>query len=429
MPRSSILVVEDDAIVARDLRATLERLGYEVPSWARTGTEGLASARRIRPDLALVDVSLPGEMDGVDLALALRGELGIPVVFITSHSEGLTVTRAQQARCYGFVPRPFTEESLGIAISVAVERVAVERELAQRERHYRALYRESVTGLVQMRPDERILGANASFASSLGFDRPKDLRGLSLLDLFVSGDARRHFVARLEEHKRVTDMEILLRRRDGSAVWMACSAALVRMPPGEVRTVVLASFFDLSRQKEHENVLKALAYRDPLTGLANRRLLELLGTQLLADAGRRGEWASFLYMDLVGFKDVNDHVGHTAGDRVLVELAHRMQAAGRAVDITSRLGGDEFGALHGGASGASAAMAAARRFLAALGGRYRLDGVEVEVSVRAGLALFPEHARTLPGLMAAADAALAEATALGGGRLVVARPGSQGEEI
>jgi len=425
MPRSRILVVEDDAIAARDLQTTLESLGYDVPAWTGTGVEGLALARRLRPDLGVVDIGLPGDMDGVDLAVALRDELGIPVVFVTAHSDGVTVTRARDAGCYGFVAKPFSEQSLGIAISIAVERAGAERELSKRERHYRTLYRESVVGIVELAREGKILDANISFAASLGFDRPDEVRGLSLFDLFVSGEARRRFVTDLGSRGRLTDHEILLRRRDGSTVWMSCSAVLARIPPQETRTVVLASFFDLSRHKEHEDALRELAYRDPLTGLANRRLLELLGTQLVADAGRRGEWASFLYMDLVGFKDVNDRVGHAAGDRVLMELARRMESSRRAVDIVARLGGDEFGSLQGGASDAPGAMTAARRFLTSLGANYRVEGTDLEVGIRAGLAIFPDHARTLADLTAAADAALAEATRLGGSRLVIARPSAK----
>jgi len=422
MPRSRILVVEDDAIAARDLQATLEHLGYDVAAWSATGSEGLVLARRLRPDLGLVDIGLPGKMDGVDLATALREELDIPVVFVTAHSDSVTVTRARAAGCYGFVSKPFSEQSLGIAIAIAVERSGAERELAKRERHYRTLYRESVVGIVECTREGRILDANVSFAASLGFDRPDEAKGLGLFDLFVSGEASRRFVTELRRRGRLTDHEVLLRRRDGATVWMSCSAVLARVPPDERRTVVLASFFDLSRQKEHEDALRELAYRDPLTGLANRRLLDLLGTQLVTDAGRRGEWASFLYVDLVGFKDINDRVGHAAGDRVLVELARRMETIRRAVDIVARMGGDEFGALQGGASDAPSAMTAARRFLASLGAACTVDGVNLSVGVRAGLALFPEHARTLPDLIAAADLALAEATVLGGSRLVVARP-------
>jgi diguanylate cyclase (GGDEF)-like protein/PAS domain S-box-containing protein len=417
MRARKIMVVEDDAIVAEDLRSMLEELGYNVPAAALSGREALDIARATKPDLGLVDVGLPGDMDGVDLALALREEMALPVVFITGRRDPVTSVRMRTAHSYGYVRKPFTEEGLSMALSIALERIRDEARLARRERHYRKLYEESVAGVAQFTLTGRLLEANHAFARDLGYDSPAELKAAANPDLWLSD--RRDLMSELGAVGRVADQEVLLQRRDGSTLWMLCNTTLVEF--GQ-RTVLLGTFFNLDRRKQAEGALKRLAYRDPLTGLANRRLLALRGAQILEEARRRGEYASFLYMDLVGFKQINDLVGHAAGDAVLVQLAQRLEATQRSSDLVARLGGDEFGALLGAASDAEGALQAARRFLSSLEPLYGLGSGPIRVPVRAGVAVFPEHAQDLTGLINAADEALAEATRQGGANLFVARP-------
>ncbi|HEX9886155.1 MAG TPA: diguanylate cyclase [Longimicrobiales bacterium] len=417
-----ILLVEDDVIVARDLRLSLEALGYAVPGEALNAREGLRAARELRPDLGLIDIGLPGDLDGIDLARAVRTELSLPVVFVTGRSDEATLARVRASGSYGIVTKPFSEDGLATTLSIALARARKERHLENRARHYRTIYEESVAGLAQFSGNGRLIDANDAFARDLGYESPAQLRGRAASGIWVSEQVLRAFVLTVRSAGRVSDHEAELKRRDGSTVWMLCNAAWVESTVQADRSRILGCFFNLSRRKRVEEALRALAYSDPLTGLPNRRLLELRGAQVLEEATRREEWAAFLYMDLVGFKAVNDRIGHTAGDAVLVRLARRLDATRRGVDVAARLGGDEFGVLLGGMSDAHSAYVTAERFLASLGPVYDVDAAEVHVAVRAGLAVFPDHALTLDALIAAADAALAEATILGGRQMVVARP-------
>ncbi|PRY12521.1 sensor domain-containing diguanylate cyclase [Kineococcus rhizosphaerae] len=162
-----------------------------------------------------------------------------------------------------------------------------------------------------------------------------------------------------------------------------------------------------SRQAEHELLaeLRHRADHDGLTGLPNRgRLLTALA-ELLPAAPQDG--GALLLLDLDGFKQVNDTLGHHAGDELLRVVARRLGAVVREGDVPARLGGDEFAVLARGVSAPEAA-ALARRVAAAVAEPLTVDGVRVGVGASVGTALLPEHGQDVPGLLRAADARMYE---------------------
>src|SRR5258706_12868099 len=126
-----ILVVEDELVVATDIQQRLVSLGYEVPSIASTGEEAVQLAAEGKPDLVLMDIVLPGGMDGVAAANQIRQQLDIPVVFLTAHSDEHTFGRAKMSDPFGYVVKPFEERTLQIAIELAPHRHELERKLRQ----------------------------------------------------------------------------------------------------------------------------------------------------------------------------------------------------------------------------------------------------------------------------------------------------------
>jgi signal transduction histidine kinase len=137
---AKVLVVEDENIVALDLRASLARLGYEVTDAVATGERALESANRKRPDLVLMDVRLRGEMDGIDAAARLR-PLDIPVIYLTAFSDDPTLRRAKLTDPLGYLLKPFDERELHIAIEMAIHRHRAQKEHEQllREQAARAI--------------------------------------------------------------------------------------------------------------------------------------------------------------------------------------------------------------------------------------------------------------------------------------------------
>lgn len=158
--------------------------------------------------------------------------------------------------------------------------------------------------------------------------------------------------------------------------------------------------------------LALLARFDPLTGLANRLLLRegFSKAMLLCHAGNQ---IAIHYLDLDGFKAINDKFGHPAGDQVLVEVAERLRATIRSDDMIARLGGDEFLILQAAIQHADQADLLARRIIRHLSEPYLIDDIEMRISVSIGIALAPTHGRDLDGLMQCADRALYRSKARG----------------
>lgn len=130
MTPATLLIVEDQAVVAADLGDRLVRHGYKVCGVAASGEEALALARRHRPRLALMDIRLQGEMDGIQVAEMLRHELDLPVIFLSAHSDEPTLQRAKKAAPYGFLMKPFDERELQLNIEVALHKHEGDRQLA-----------------------------------------------------------------------------------------------------------------------------------------------------------------------------------------------------------------------------------------------------------------------------------------------------------
>ncbi len=167
------------------------------------------------------------------------------------------------------------------------------------------------------------------------------------------------------------------------------------------------------RALEDSQKLETLALQDPLTGLANRRLLEDRIRMALKHARRERAQCAVLYLDLDGFKQVNDNLGHHAGDVLLQQVAGRLQGAVRADDTVARLGGDEFMVMLGRIGGRIEAAGVAAKIVEAVAAPYVVDGAALRVTTSLGVALYPQHGANAETLMQSADAALYQAKAAG----------------
>jgi PAS domain S-box-containing protein len=130
-------------------------------------------------------------------------------------------------------------------------------------------------------------------------------------------------------------------RPDGRVIWIHEVSMIVRDDQGK-QLVIQGALFDITKRKEAEENIAFLAYHDPLTGLANRKLFEEMLSTAIARARRRDLFMAVLFMDLDDFKQVNDSLGHDVGDLLLKEVSRRLQTATRETDVVARQGGDEF---------------------------------------------------------------------------------------
>jgi signal transduction histidine kinase/GAF domain-containing protein/AmiR/NasT family two-component response regulator len=131
MSLTTVLIVEDEAIVAADLEGKLRQLGYEVAGIAAEGEEAVALACRLRPDLVLMDIRLEGAMDGIDAAEAIRRQHDVPMIYLTAHSDAATLARAKLTGLFGYILKPFEERDLATQIELALYKSKSDRRVQQ----------------------------------------------------------------------------------------------------------------------------------------------------------------------------------------------------------------------------------------------------------------------------------------------------------
>ncbi|MCX7962274.1 MAG: PAS domain S-box protein [Burkholderiales bacterium] len=205
--------------------------------------------------------------------------------------------------------------------------------------------------------------------------------------------------------------------RDGRVRWIATRGKAIADAAGRPRRMIGVSQ-DVTERKREEERARYLAYHDTLTGLPNRRLLEDRLRQALYVAERRGEAVAVMMLDLDRFKQVNDSLGHRAGDAVLVEAARRLGGCVRRADTLARHGGDEFAIVLAGGRAAEDARVVAEKILRAFEAPFVVGGGEFAIGTSIGVSLFPGEATDAEGLLRNADVAMYRAKQSGRHRCV-----------
>ena len=209
--------------------------------------------------------------------------------------------------------------------------------------------------------------------------------------------------------------EIWDQRKSGEVFPAMLSIDVVRTETGQIQHYV-GAFSDISQIKQHQADLERIAHYDTLTGLPNRRLLMDRLNQQLARSRRTGNKLAICFMDLDGFKKVNDQLGHDAGDQVLIDVAKRLQSVSREGDTVSRLGGDEFVLLFSDLTQDQECFKALERVLQTVGEPIQIRETQAQVSASIGVTLFPRDEADADALLRHADQAMYEAKQAGKSR-------------
>jgi len=309
-----ILVVEDERIVALDLRNALRDLGFVVLGISASEAEACQQARKLRPDLVLMDINLGRGGDGVSAAQRIAHELDIPVVYLTAYAGAEHIERAGQLPPYGYLLKPIEVRELNATIHMAVARHRLDAERLRRERQTGQVFEASADAIAVLDAADRVQAVNPAFEALTGWTLA-EVRGrhpAEFLHARRAGD-------RLASQEGTRHGEVVCQRRDGSLfpAWEHLSE--VRDADGKLTQRVL-TFSDISPLRQATGQIQHMAFHDPLTGLPNRHHFDQQLQQLLAGYEQRGEGFSLLFLDLDGFKAVNDSLGHEQGDRLLQTL-------------------------------------------------------------------------------------------------------------
>lgn len=271
--------------------------------------------------------------------------------------------------------------------------------------HAAKLVDRSPAGMTVTTREGEILEANRAAAEILGYDHPGELVGTLITDRYVNLEDRERLVRELEAHGEVRNLELDFHRQDGYEIAILANVALVDDPEVE-EGVILATWVDMTEHVALERELERQAFRDVLTGLNNRRALYNQAGNVLAMCRRQERAAALIYVDLVGFKQVNKDMGHSAGDRVLKEVGARLGSTSRDSDVVSRVGGDEFVVLATLIEDQDDAVQAARRVLYCFDDPVTVQGRELRLRPAVGVAIFPQDGTDIDTLLDRADRAL-----------------------
>ncbi|WP_119156938.1 EAL domain-containing protein [Caldimonas tepidiphila] len=535
MSEARVQIVEDERIVALDLKTSLEALGFTVVGVCASEQDALETARTQSPDVVLMDINLGVGGDGTRAARRIHEELALPVIFLTAYAEQETLARAQQSLPYGYVLKPYELRELVATIRMALVRHASERARYRAEerlrlateaaaigvwewdaandrfevegplepllggedgplaRGFEALvgrfheaYREALRGLATDL-DELHLRASMNDAegetrnvelNARGWhdaaggrrrivaamrdvtERTRDEQRLRMADVVYRTlsegvailDAHQHVQSvnpaftrltgfSLEDVKGLHPDRFLHQQAHGPGFWDAVRRAPERHWQGEVRCLTangqsfpalqhvsaaddadapdfhyVLSFSDISDLREAQAQLQHLAHHDPLTGLANRHFfVERLDSELQR-VERYGGQLALMFIDLDGFKLVNDSLGHAEGDRLLRTIGNRLRQALRRSDLAARFGGDEFVVVVPMLEHVEDCATLAEKLLQAVSEPIPLSTQRVTVSASIGIAVFPENGKTPESLIQAADSAMYSAKSRGRSR-------------
>ena len=271
------------------------------------------------------------------------------------------------------------------------ERLASEEALRKSEAKFSAMFSLTPEPMALTRlKDGMVIEASSSFAKHFG-DRTNDVIGRNTLpgdlNVWVDPEQRREWTERLARDDEVLGFETQLRRKDGSVSTALLFGKVVNIG-GE--KCVLSVAHDITQQKEQAAHLEQMAHHDPLTGLPNRLLLGDRLRQAIARNQRGDTLIAVCYLDLDGFKEVNDHYGHQTGDELLIEVAKRLTGCLRGGDTVARLGGDEFVVLLSGLLNEEECRVALNRLLQTVAAPYLIEDIDHSgVTVSIGVTLYP----------------------------------------
>lgn len=412
-----ILIVDDDQTSLLLMRAALRKAGYEA-TMATSGAQALALFANGSFDLIMLDVSMP-EMSGFEVCVAMRqqGDQSLPIVMVTGLDDVASVETAYQSGATDFISKPFNWALIGHRVRYLLRGHQGVMDLRSANARNGAILKAIPDSLFEVDINGQFLSVPSSRADLLA-QAPEELVGKSLTDAFPEGVAR-ICMAALGEAQTATlsigrQFEL---ERQGANRWFELSVARKETPDLALpQFVVMAR--DITKRKADEQKILRLAMFDNLTGLPNRQsFLDRIEREI-----RRAQYAStrfgVLFMDLDGFKNINDTMGHSAGDLALQWAAGRLREGVRPTDLVSRmqdsptepeiarLGGDEFTALIVDIDKPDDIDQIAERILKLMRSPFTLLGREVRLSTSIGIAIYKEDGEDSATLLRNADTAM-----------------------
>lgn len=254
MERKKILIVEDERLIAEDIRRTLVNLDYDIVALISEGEIAVEKARELVPDLVLMDIMLEGEMDGIEAAEQIHRELDIPIIFLTAYSNEKTLSAATTAEPFGYILKPFEERELYATVEMAIYKHKTQKTLKENEKKYRDIF-ENANEAICIIQDEKLKFLNPQTAKYL--DQPREyLLSRKFLD-FVHPDDQNKISALfsdiLTENNVKQMIDFRLISKNGTIKWMKSNIVLIHW---ENHPAILNFMSDVTEKIQAEEEIK-----------------------------------------------------------------------------------------------------------------------------------------------------------------------------
>jgi len=411
--RPRVLIVDDDPVMRMLEEETLAQFDFEV-SIAADGEEAIELLAGPPPALVLLDVDMPG-VDGFAVCRHIRQRWDmseLPVIMVTGMDDIESINQAYESGANDFISKPINWPILGHRARYVLRSAQEARQLRKLE--------EKQAAIVRAMPDMIFLmdryGVHLDYKAGFGAEPyvpANEFLGRKLSEVLPSDVAAVILlgVERASEHGDLQSVVYKLTMPDGVHHYEG------RIAPCGPEAVVMV-VRDITLQKRSDERIRRLAYFDTLTGMPNREnFLEKLDLELLR-ASRARRQVALLFLDLDGFKRVNDTLGHSAGDYLLQAVAARLKEKLRAGDVVTRpalvegglhlarLGGDEFTVVLPNLENTQTVSMVAERLQALLTRPFRISSQDITVTASIGIAIFPEDGDDAATLLKHADTAM-----------------------
>lgn len=259
MEKVKILIVEDESIVAKDLQNRLTKLGYNVPSVVSSGEEAIKQVADNNPDLVLMDISLKGEIDGIEAAVIIHENFKIPIIYLTAYADDKTVERAKRSNPFGYLLKPLKERELYTNIEIAINKHKLEKQLKENQKWLRTIIKSIGDGVIACNNQEFLTFMNPIAERLTGWNQEEAL-GKRISEVFhiVNLESRQPLqnpiVKVLKEGKIINlEKDTILISRHGVEIPIDDSAAPIIDDKENIIGAVLV-FRDIS---EHQKAIEA----------------------------------------------------------------------------------------------------------------------------------------------------------------------------